>query len=130
MRAPGGVHHRQMWCVPSGPPPCYPTTLVAYQSVPADGGKPSAATLDVVQDAEPTLVKDRMSHAPVFITEQEVVFSTATAVSPRPASIFRRLIDAIRGVGAALRPPPPERHHPQRSSYLEHSRMSREMDRL
>jgi hypothetical protein len=92
--------------------------------------KTSAATPDVVQDAEPTLVKDGMSHAPVFITEQEAVFSTAAAVSLRPASLSRRLIDAIRGVRTALRPPPPERHHPQRSSYLEHSRMSREMERL
>jgi hypothetical protein len=90
--------------------------------------KTSAATPDVIQDAEPTLVKDGVSHAPVFITQQEVVFSTA-AISSRPTSISRRLIDAIRGVGGALRPPPPKRHYPQRSSYLEHSRMAREMDR-
>ena len=45
------------------------------------------------------------------------MFSTAAATSPRPASIPRRLIDAIRVVGAALhRPPRP--HYPQRSSYL------------
>ena len=64
--------------------------------------KTSAATPDVIQDAEPTLVKDGMSHAPVLITQQEVVFSTAAATSSRPASISRRLIDAIRVVGAAL----------------------------
>jgi|RhiMethySRZTD1v2_1073278.scaffolds.fasta_scaffold197497_3 hypothetical protein len=143
MRAPGGAHHRQMWCAPSGPPPCYPTTLDAYQSVPAEGGKPirrgdemsrspttSAATPDVVEDTEPTLVKDGVSHAPVFITEQEVVFSTAAAISSRPASISGRLIDAIRGAGARLHQPPARRHYPPCSSYLEHSRMSREMDRL
>jgi hypothetical protein len=89
----------------------------------------SAAIPDGIQDAEPTLVKDGVSDAPVLITEQEVVFSTATAMSPRPASISRRLIDAIRGVRAALHPPPPKRHYPQRSDYLEHSRMTREMDR-
>ena len=89
----------------------------------------SAATPDGIQDAEPTLVKDGVSHAPVFITEQEVVFSTAAVLPPRPASISRRLVDAIRGVGGALRPPPPKRHYPQRLSYLEHSRMAREMDR-
>jgi hypothetical protein len=90
----------------------------------------SAATPDVVQDAEPTLVNDGMSHAPVLITEQEVVFSTAVAMSSRPASISRRLIDAIRGVGAAVHRTPPRRHYLQRSSYLEESRMAREMDRL
>ena len=83
---------------------------------------------NVTQDVEPTVVKSGMSHAPVLITEQEVVFSTAAATSPRPASISRKLIDAIRGVGAALhRPPRP--HYPQRSSYLELSRTAREMDR-
>jgi hypothetical protein len=82
----------------------------------------SAATPDVIQDAGPTLMKDGMSHAPDFVTQQKVVFSTAT--------ISRRLIDAIRFVGAAWHRPPARRHHPQRSSYLELSRMAREMDRL
>ena len=90
----------------------------------------SAATPDAIQDAEPTLVKDGTSHAPVLITPQEVMFSTAAAISPRPASISRRLIDAIRVVGAALDRPPARRHYPPRSSWLEDSRMSREMDRL
>jgi hypothetical protein len=84
-----------------------------------------AATPDVVPDAEPTLVKDGISHAPVLITEQEVVSSTAAA-----ASIFRRLIDAIRVAGADLQRPPAQRHYPPRSSYLESARMAREMDRL
>jgi hypothetical protein len=89
----------------------------------------SAATPDVIQDAEPTVVKDGTSHAPVLITPQEVVFSTAAALS-RPASISRRLIDAIRGVGAALDRPPARRHYPPRFSCFEDSRMAREMDRL
>jgi hypothetical protein len=91
----------------------------------------SAATPDVIQDAEPTVLNDGMSHAPVFITEQQVVFSTAAAdASSRPASISRRVIEAIRVVGAALHRPPARRHYPQRSHYLELSRMAREMDRL
>ena len=90
----------------------------------------AAATPDVIQEAEPTLVKDGTSHAPVFITQQGVVFSTAAATSYRPASISRRLVDAIRIVGAALHRPPVRRHYPPRSSYLEPSRMAREMDRL
>ena len=72
----------------------------------------SAETPDAIQDAEPTLVKDETSNAPVFITQQEVVFSTAAATSSRPASIFRRLTDAIRVVGAAQHRPPARRHHP------------------
>jgi hypothetical protein len=92
--------------------------------------KTSAATPDVVQDAEPILVKNGLSHAPVIITQQEVVFSTAAAMSSRPASISRRLIAAIRIVGAALQPRPARRHNPQRNSYLEHARMAREVDRL
>ena len=67
---------------------------------------------------------------PFFITQQEVVFSTATAMSSRPTSISRRLIDAIRGVGAASQPRPARRHYPPRNSYLEPSRMAREMYRL
>jgi len=90
----------------------------------------SAATPDVIQDAEPNVVKDGMSHAPVFITQQQVVFSTAAATSSRPASISRRLIEAIRVVGAALYRPPARRHYPRRISYFEQSRVAREMDRL
>jgi hypothetical protein len=118
-------------------------TLDAYQSMSTEGGKPtrrggemsqspttSAAKLDVIQDAEPTSVNDGVSDAPVFITAQEVVFSTAAAISSRPATISRRVIDAIRVVGAALHRPPARRHYPTQSSYLEESRMAREMDRL
>ena len=90
----------------------------------------STATPDVIQAAESTSVKDGTSHAPVFITPQEVVFSTAAAMSSRPASISRRLINAIRVAGAALHRPPTRRHYPPRSSCLEQSRMAREMERL
>ncbi|HTQ19622.1 hypothetical protein [Mycobacterium sp.] len=90
----------------------------------------SATTPDVVQDTEPTLVDHGPSPEPVLITEQEVMFSTAVATSPRPVSTSRRFIDAIRGFGGAFRLPPPKRHYPQRSSYLEKARMAREMDRL
>ena len=62
----------------------------------------STATPDVSEDVEPTVVKDGTSHAPVFITEQEVVFGTAAARSSRPASISRRLVDAGRVVGGRV----------------------------
>lgn len=90
----------------------------------------SATTPDVIHDAAPTVVKDGTPHAPVFITPQEVVFSTAAAISSRPASLSRRLFDAIRVVGAALYRPPARRHYPQRFSWFEESLMAREMDRL
>ena len=92
--------------------------------------KTSAAAPDITQDAEPNLVKDGRSHAPIFITEQEVMFSSAVATSPQPASISRRLIDAIRVVSAAVQPRPARRHYPERISLFEESRMAREMDRL
>jgi hypothetical protein len=90
----------------------------------------SAATPDVTRGAEPTSVKDGMSDALVLITEREVVFGTAAARSSRPASISRRVIEAIRGVGAAVHRPSTRGHHPQRFSCFEDSRMAREMDRL
>jgi hypothetical protein len=90
----------------------------------------SAATPDVIQNVEPTAVEDATSQTPVLITEQEVVFSTAVALSSRPASKSRRLFDAIRAAGAAFRLPPPKQHLPQSNGYLEHARMAREMERL
>ena len=90
----------------------------------------SAATPDVIQDGEPTVVTDATSDAPVLITQQEVMFSTAAARSSRRPTISRRLIEAIGGVSAALYRPPARRHYLSRSSYLEMSRMAREMDRL
>jgi hypothetical protein len=95
------------------------------QSAPA-----SRATPDVIEDVEPPLVTDGMSHAPAFVTAQEVAFSTAAALSPRPATISRRMINGIRIVGAALYRPPARRRYPLRNSYLEQPRMAREMDRL
>ncbi|MFZ0225855.1 MAG: hypothetical protein WA622_17070 [Mycobacterium sp.] len=91
--------------------------------------KTSAMTRDVVQIATPTTVKEDTSPAPVFITEQEVLFGTRAAVSSRMASIPRRLIDTMRVAVAALQPPPP-RHYPRDRGYFERSRMAREMDRL
>jgi hypothetical protein len=90
----------------------------------------SAATPDVIEDAEPIVVNHGMSDVPALISVQQVALSTAAAVSWRPARISRGVIEAIRGVGAALSGPPAQRHHLPRSSYLESARMAREMDRL
>lgn len=92
--------------------------------------KTSAATPEVIEDAEPNVVKDGMSHASVLITPQQVVFSTAVARSSRPALISRGVIDAIRVVGAVVPRPSARRHYPERIRFFEESRMAREMDRL
>jgi len=91
----------------------------------------SAKTPGVIQDPEPTLVEDSVSQAPVLVTEQKVMFSTAAVAVPlRPTTITRRLTDAIRVVGAALYRPPARRHYPERYLYLDRARMAREMYRL
>ena len=92
--------------------------------------KTSAATPDVAADGQPTVINDGPADAPVILTAQQVVFATAAARSPRPASVFRRLIDTIRSVDTAAQSRPTRQHHPQRISFLEQSRMAREMNRL
>ena len=90
----------------------------------------SVATPDVTRDAESILAKDGTSHAPDLITEQQVVFSTAVAMSSRRPKFSRRLIGAIGVVGAVFSRRPARPDHPQRFIYIEQSRMAREMDRL
>jgi hypothetical protein len=121
---------------------CHPMTLGVDQSMSTEGGKPprrggemsqsptiSALTPDVTEDAEPAVVNGGISDGPVLITVQQVMFGTAAVVSPRRVSNWRRLIEAVRGVGAALRRPP-ARHYPPRRRYLEDAGMAREMHRL
>jgi hypothetical protein len=75
---------------------------------------------------------------PVLITEQEVMLGTAAVVKPRPTPITGRrsgligrlMVNALHGVGAALRPPPPRPHYAHRAAYIERAAMAREMDRL
>jgi len=90
---------------------------------------------EVVVESAPG-AKAQLPPAPILITEHEVVFSTAAATGLRPT---RRWIDAVRIVAAATRrifatapadSRPKRRHYPVRASFLEHSRMAREMHRL
>jgi hypothetical protein len=69
----------------------------------------SAAEL-VLEPASPLAEVDRAAK-PILITEQEVVLSTAAAVQAQHSQ-------------------PKRRHHPPRATYLEYSRMQREMHRL
>ena len=90
----------------------------------------SVTTRDVIQTTTETKPEVSAAPAPVLITEQEVVFGTRVAVSPRKASMSRRLFEAVRGAANSLHLPPPHQHYPTNTGYLEHSRMAREMDRL
>jgi hypothetical protein len=92
--------------------------------------KTSARHGDVDHGTAPSAVTDAMLPAPVLITEQEVLFATSAAISPRRASLPDRLIGAVRASVTSLRLPPPRQHYPTDLGYLERSRMAREMDRL
>jgi hypothetical protein len=100
---------------------------------------PVQATQDAIDDIQlmagkydlsPPAALTTKPQPPVLITEQEVMLGTAAVVAPPSIPITRRMIDALRVVGAALRPPPPRPHYPSRASFLEDARMAREMDRL
>lgn len=70
----------------------------------------------------------------VLITEQEVLFGTAAAAPlrrHRPIDIVSRALSSARARWQTSAERKPIRHdRPSRLGYLEHSLMSREMDRL
>jgi hypothetical protein len=84
----------------------------------------------------PTEAVDATPPTPAFITEQQVLFATAAAVSLQPAKTRRSWTQAVHAfVTAAFvrttneaRPKRPQ--HPARNDFLEDSRMAREMLRL
>jgi hypothetical protein len=97
---------------------------------------PFGAPPDVEQElAETVEAPPRM---PVLITEQQVLFATTAALPLQPATTGRRVVEALRALGASAkavfttsgdaRPKP--RHYPPRHDLLEDSRMAREMLRL
>jgi hypothetical protein len=94
-------------------------------------------TQDVVTDAQATASNDELLELlvtgpppQVVITEQEVMLGTAAVISPRPIPVTRRMLDALRVVGAAFGPPPSRPHYAPRAAYIERAAMAREMDRL
>ncbi|MBV8862625.1 MAG: hypothetical protein JO259_12310 [Mycobacterium sp.] len=74
--------------------------------------------------------------APTLITEQEVMLGTAAAQRIGPTrwwtSATRLVAVGLRRVvpSPSAQPRPARRHVPPRASYLEHSRLEREMHRL
>jgi hypothetical protein len=96
---------------------------------------PDEATRDIQpitsnEDLSPPATLIAEPESPVLITEQQVMLGTAAAVTPRSTSITRRMMDALRAVGAALQQPAPRRHYARESGYLESARMARAMERL
>ena len=92
----------------------------------------SIATADV-GSAPSEVDSTQCSPTKVLVTEQEVAFATAAAISVPPATTRRRLgvrlIAAIGHIHIAL--PEPRPHYPRRDpAYFEAARMSREMDHL
>ena len=73
------------------------------------------------------------TQAPVLITEQEVLFSTATAVRAQPAKTRRGFIAVLRGIfvnSTANAQRPRRDYPPRRNVVMEHAAMAREMHRL
>jgi hypothetical protein len=100
--------------------------------MPVVAGRPTRTQVGRREAATAGAVNPSGTHAPVLITEQEVVFSTAAAQAPSRAR--RRWLRRtwIAAIGRILRPlPEPKSHYPRREpAYFEAARMSREMDRL
>jgi hypothetical protein len=86
---------------------------------------------DAVATVEPRT--EEVTQAPVLITEQEVLFSTAAGARVRTAKTRHGLIAVLHGIFAnsTANAEKPRRHYPpRRSSFVEHAAMAREMHRL
>jgi hypothetical protein len=93
----------------------------------------STATPDV-RSAPSAVDSTQYTQTRVLVTEQEVPFATAAAISVAPATTRHRgvgtaLITAIGRIHIAL--PEPRPHYPRRDpNYFDAARMSREMEHL
>jgi hypothetical protein len=68
-----------------------------------------------------------------LITEQQVLFASTAALAPAPArhrNVAHEFATAVRALWTRPERSHAPKHYPQRFTYLEHSAMSREMDRL
>jgi hypothetical protein len=84
----------------------------------------------VVEDHEH--VNEAVSQPPVLITEHEVAYGTAVALSLPRRERTHSVIAAMRGMfgSASADAQPTPRHYPPRCDFLEHAEMEREMRRL
>lgn len=90
----------------------------------------STTTLPITDDT--LQLNDVELRTPALITEQQVRFSTAAALSAptRQRTRNARVVAAMRRMFASEAPRPERRHHARRYSFLENALMGREMDRL
>jgi hypothetical protein len=81
------------------------------------------------QSAQEPIVEQSTDTA-ALITEQQVLFASAAVLAPAPAKphFWTRAVQAV--LTRPEKQPRPPKHYAQRFSYLEHSAMSRAMDRL
>ncbi len=100
-----------------------------------DGEEPTEQAEMVTEPcASPT--DAQLLPAPTLISEQEVMLGTAAAVRVQPTrwwTVATRVFSVpLRRVvsSPSSQPQPKRRHVPSRASYLEYSRMEREMHRL
>jgi hypothetical protein len=100
--------------------------------MPVVAGGPTRTQVPQREAAPADAVNPSGTYAPVLITEQEVVFSSAAAQAPSRAR--RRWLHRtwIAAIGRILTPlPEPKSHSLRREpAYFEAARMSREMSRL
>jgi hypothetical protein len=86
-------------------------------------------------DPSPDMIPAPSSEGTTLITEQEVLFATAAAVTPprlrssRSSVALKSVSNAMRALVLASRPPA-QRYRAGRLAYLENALMSREMNRL
>ena len=91
---------------------------------------------DVVPRPTPPRVEVEVSPAPTLITEQEVVFGTKAAAAARHTRWWTGAVSIVAVaarrifVSSQTDSRPTRRYYPPRHSYLEHSRMEREMHKL
>lgn len=91
-------------------------------------------TLDTKDDKvqSPAATVEKATDTAALITEQQVMFASAPALTPPTTHRWSRAAHAVAAPLFAMFKPAPRahNHYPQRLAYLENSAMSREMDRL
>ena len=85
--------------------------------------KPRPTTPSAVQQAKP-------SSAEVLITEQQVMFGTATAAALRPKNRLMAALGRVFATSTTETRSPRQHDVPRRMYYIESARMAREMGRL
>jgi hypothetical protein len=103
--------------------------MITSQTTPA--GTADAPYVPKPQPTSPAPADENAS-AEVLITEQEVLFGTAAAVTPRRESIGHRFVASLKRAMAVTPDAsrPKRGDYPRRYQFLERSLMAREMDRL